>query len=73
MAAMKIRYKRMPRPFPLYRVTIDGTPIGTVGRDSRGWLPYAFFVAPPLEQAFPTRRAAAEWLAAASGLWLVTR
>lgn len=68
---MKIRYKNMRRPFPLYRVVVDGQPIGTVGKDSRGWLPFAFFVTAPPQRAFPTRKAAGEWLAAASGLWLV--
>jgi hypothetical protein len=72
MDTLTIRYERRGPSF--YYVYVGDSRIGKVySTGSHRWHvmvdgPYK----PPL-RPLPTRKAAAEWLAAASGLWLVTR
>lgn len=73
---MKITYKAALRGgrVSFYKVKADGEAVGTVTKNPVSGLwyvyPYASAIKPPY-LPFPSRKAAAEWLVAASGLWLV--
>lgn len=69
MGTLTITYEKRPLG---YRVLVEDTVVGSVFREDRGWWAYSYVRHPNPNRTFPTRKAAAEWLAAASGLWLVT-
>lgn len=77
---MKITYKATHNPFSSsrmftqYEVLVGDIVVGWVSKNApcHWWVSTVYMTVTPAEP-FPTRRAAGEWLAAASGLWLVTR
>lgn len=70
---MKITYEKSGSwHLVYYRVIADGKFVGRTHRNYGGWSaqPADGTMRPPT-RLFPTRKAAGEWLVAASGLWLV--